>query len=185
MASARFIAELPELGQLNRRAVAASVGVAPMANDSGGTKGRRRVQGGRFEIRRVLYLAALTAARHNPVIRDFYRRLKSTGKLPKVALVACMRKLRIARFTVLRLVLVQKNSSKNIPFRCTGRNARRLVNLGVLYVHQDVSLVTRRWSPLKQETPSGAWLATFIGAEVAGALTRDSCAGPGFRPAAD
>lgn len=93
VASATFIAELPELGRLNRRAVAALVGVAPMANDSGGTKGRRRVQGGRFEIRRVLYMAALTAARHNSVIRDFYKRLKAAGKFPKVALVACMRKL--------------------------------------------------------------------------------------------
>lgn len=93
VASATLIAELPELGRLNRREIAALVGVAPMANDSGNSKGRRRVQGGRFEIRRVLYMATLTAARHNPAIKTFYDRLLSAGKLPKVALVACMRKL--------------------------------------------------------------------------------------------
>lgn len=93
VASATLIAELPELGKLNRREIAALVGVAPMANDSGGSKGRRRVQGGRFEIRRVLYMATLTATRYNPAIKAFYERLKAAGKLPKVALVACMRKL--------------------------------------------------------------------------------------------
>jgi transposase len=74
-------------------ASATLIAVAPMANDSGNTKGRRRVQGGRFEIRRVLYMATLTAARHNPAIKTFYDRLLAAGKLPKVALVACMRKL--------------------------------------------------------------------------------------------
>ena len=93
VASATLIAQLPQLGRLNRREIAALVGVAPMSNDSGNRKGRRRVQGGRFEIRRVLYMATLTAARYNPVIRAFYERLKAAGKLPKVALVACMRKL--------------------------------------------------------------------------------------------
>ena len=93
VASATLIAELPELGRLNRREIAALVGVAPMANDSGTTRGRRRVQGGRFEIRRTLYMATLAAARHNPAIKLFYERLTSSGKLPKVALVACMRKL--------------------------------------------------------------------------------------------
>ncbi|MED5620143.1 IS110 family transposase [Ideonella sp. BN130291] len=93
VASATLIAELPELGKLNRREIAALVGVAPMANDSGNSRGRRRVQGGRFEIRRVLYMATLTAARHNPAIKAFYNRLKAAGKLTKVALVACMRKL--------------------------------------------------------------------------------------------
>jgi transposase len=93
VASATLIAELPELGKLNRREIAALVGVAPMANDSGSSKGRRRVQGGRFEIRRVLYMATLTATRHNPAIKTFYDRLLAAGKLPKVALIACMRKL--------------------------------------------------------------------------------------------
>lgn len=93
IASATLIAELPELGRLDRRAIAALVGVAPIANDSGCTRGRRRIQGGRFEIRRVLYMATLSAARHNPSIKAFYARLLVAGKLPKVALVACMRKL--------------------------------------------------------------------------------------------
>jgi transposase len=93
VASATLIAELPELGRLNRREIAALVGVAPMANDSGSSRGRRRVQGGRFEIRRVLYMAALTASRRNPAIKAFYERLLAAAKLPKVALVACMRKL--------------------------------------------------------------------------------------------
>lgn len=93
VASATLIAQLPELGKLNRREIAALVGVAPMANDSGNRLGRRHVQGGRFEIRRVLYMATLTAARYNPAIKAFYERLKGAGKLPKVALVACMRKL--------------------------------------------------------------------------------------------
>jgi transposase len=93
VASATLIAELPELGKLNRREIAALVGVAPMANDSGNSRGRRRIQGGRFEIRRVLYMAALVAAKHNPAIKAFYEHLLGAGKLPKVALVACMRKL--------------------------------------------------------------------------------------------
>ncbi len=93
VASATLIAELPELGRLNRREIAALVGIAPMANDSGSCKGRRRIQGGRFDVRRVLYMAALTASRRNPVIKAFYERLIAAGKLPKVALVACMRKL--------------------------------------------------------------------------------------------
>lgn len=93
VASATLVAELPELGKLTRRAIAALVGVAPMANDSGSSKGRRRVQGGRFEVRRVLYMATLAATRYNPAIRAFYDRLRAAGKLPKLALVACMRKL--------------------------------------------------------------------------------------------
>lgn len=93
VASATLIAELPELGRLNRREIAALVGVAPMANDSGSSKGKRRIKGGRFDVRRVLYMAALTASRRNPQIKSYYERLVATGKLPKVALVACMRKL--------------------------------------------------------------------------------------------
>jgi len=69
------------------------VGIAPIANDSGNSRGRRRIQGGRFDVRRVLYMATLTATRRNPVIRAFYQRLIGAGKLPKLAIVACMRKL--------------------------------------------------------------------------------------------
>ncbi|MGS0615957.1 IS110 family transposase [Xanthomonas oryzae pv. oryzicola] len=93
VASATLIAELPELGRLNRRQIAALVGIAPMANDSGSSKGRRRIRGGRFDVRRVLYMAALTTSRRNPVVKAFYERLIAADKLPKVALVACMRKL--------------------------------------------------------------------------------------------
>lgn len=95
VASATLIAELPELGRLNRRQIAALVGVAPIARDSGQMRGRRRIQGGRFQLRRTLYMATLTAVRHNPVIRAHYQRLVAAGKLKKVALVACMHKLLI------------------------------------------------------------------------------------------
>ena len=93
VASATLIADLPELGQLTRRQIASLVGVAPYACDSGSMRGRRRVQGGRFEIRRTLYMATLTATRHNPLIRAHYQRLVGAGKLKKVALIACTRKL--------------------------------------------------------------------------------------------
>lgn len=72
VASATLIAELPELDKLNRREIAALVCVAPMASDSGSRKGRRRVQGGRFDIQRVLYIATLTVTRYNPAIKAFY-----------------------------------------------------------------------------------------------------------------
>jgi transposase len=93
IASATLIAQLPELGLLSHRQICALVGVAPMANDSGFMRGRRRVRGGRFELRRVLYMAAVTSMRYNPAIKAFYERLRSAGKPPKVALVACIRKL--------------------------------------------------------------------------------------------
>ncbi len=93
VASAMLIADLPELGRLDRRAIAALVGVAPMACDSGRSRGRRLIKGGRFELRRTLYMAAFVAARHNPAIKAFYARLIAAGKPPKLALVACMRKL--------------------------------------------------------------------------------------------
>ena len=93
VAAATLIAELPELGRLNRRQICALVGVAPYANDSGSSRGRRRIAGGRFEVRRALYMATLTAVRYNQPIRDFYERLVAAGKLKKVALIACMRKL--------------------------------------------------------------------------------------------
>ena len=88
-----LIACLPELGHLDRKAIAALVGVAPLARDSGTLKGRRSVWGGRAVVRQALYMATLSAVRFNPVIRAFYARLRAAGKLPKVALVACMRKL--------------------------------------------------------------------------------------------
>lgn len=93
IACAWLIAALPELGRLDRREIASLVGVAPFPRESGTMRGRRRIEAGRFDLRRVLYMAALTATRYNPVIRAFYQRLVNAGKPPKVALVACMRKL--------------------------------------------------------------------------------------------
>lgn len=93
IASATLIAALPELGRLNRREISALVGVAPMANDSGTVRGMRHIKGGRFDVRNVLYMATLSARTWNPVIRHHYERLRAAGKVPKVALVACMRKL--------------------------------------------------------------------------------------------
>ena len=86
-------ANLPELSTLNRREVAALVGVAPYNRDSGALRGKRAVWGGRSRVRAVLYMGALVASRYNPAIRDFHQRLLAAGKPKKVALVACMRKL--------------------------------------------------------------------------------------------
>lgn len=91
--SCTLIGELPELGQLTRKQIAALVGVAPHARDSGTLRGKRMVWGGRAPIRAVLYMAALVATKFNPVIRSFYQRLRRVGKPAKVALTACMRKL--------------------------------------------------------------------------------------------
>jgi transposase len=88
-----LLAELPELGQLDRRTVAALVGVAPFNRDSGQWRGRRMIWGGRASVRAALYMAALVASRRNPVLRAFYERLRAAGKPAKVALVAVMRKL--------------------------------------------------------------------------------------------
>jgi transposase len=88
-----LIAELPELGRLSNKQIAALVGVAPIARDSGLFRGKRRVWGGRAPVRSALYMSILSATKWNPVIRVFYLRLRAQGKPPKVAMVACMRKL--------------------------------------------------------------------------------------------
>ena len=90
--SSTLTVELPELGQLNRRAITALVGLAPFNRDSGLMRGRRSIYGGRSHVRATLYMATTTAIRSNPVIRAFYERLKARGKPHKVAMVACMRK---------------------------------------------------------------------------------------------
>jgi transposase len=91
---AALIAWLPELGQLTSKQIAALVGVAPFADDSGKHKGLRYIQGGRIKLRNVLYMAAMVAAtRHNPVLKACYDRLVAKGKPPKVAIIACLRKL--------------------------------------------------------------------------------------------
>ena len=91
--AATLVAELPELGTLNRQKIAALAGLAPYNRDSGPRKRKRRIFGGRASVRCVLYMAALSATRHNPVIRRFYNQLLERGKIKKVALTACMRKL--------------------------------------------------------------------------------------------
>lgn len=91
--SITLLATLPELGQLNRRQIAALAGVAPLNCDSGTLRGSRRIWGGRATVRTALYMATLAAIRCNPVINAFHARLKAAGKKPKVAITACMRKL--------------------------------------------------------------------------------------------
>ena len=91
--SVSLLAGVPELGKLNRQKLAALVGVAPLNRDSGLFKGTRKVWGGRAQVRAVLYMAAVSATRANPVIRAFYQRLIAAGKKPKVAITACMRRL--------------------------------------------------------------------------------------------
>lgn len=91
--SRTLLADLPELGRLSRREIAKLVGIAPLSRDSGTMRGRRFVQGGRANVRAVLYMAALVATQRNAVIRTFYQRLVAAGKPKKLALVACMRKL--------------------------------------------------------------------------------------------
>ncbi|UGQ46756.1 IS110 family RNA-guided transposase [Massilia endophytica] len=90
---ATLLAQLPELGTLNRREIGALVGVCPYSRDSGKMRGKRRIWGGRASVRAVLYMATLVAIRHNPVLKSAYARLLAAGKLKKVAIVACMRKL--------------------------------------------------------------------------------------------
>jgi transposase len=97
-----LLAMLPELGKLNRQQIAALVGVAPVNKDSGKKRGRRRVYGGRANVRSVLYMAALAAKKFNPVIRSFYERLIKQGKEKKVALTACMRKLLVILNAMMR-----------------------------------------------------------------------------------
>lgn len=108
--TATLLACLPELGQLNRREISALVGVAPFNRDSGTLRGRRTIYGGRATVRSALYMAALVATRHNPVIRTFYQRLLAQHKPKKLALVACMRKL---------LVILNTMAKTNEPWRTT------------------------------------------------------------------
>lgn len=105
-----IVAFLPELGTLNRQEIAALVGLAPIAQESGKKQGKRRIFGGRAPVRSVLYMAALSARTHNPVIKRFYEHLLDQGKPKKVALTACMRKL---------LVILNALLRANQPWRAT------------------------------------------------------------------
>jgi transposase len=106
VASATILTQLPELGTLDRRQIAALVGVAPFNRDSGTLRGKRTIWGGRSAVRAVLYMATMVATRYNPVIRRFYQRLCAAGKPKKVALTACMRKL----LTILNAMLKHRVS---------------------------------------------------------------------------
>ena len=101
-----LISELPELGTLNRREIAALVGVAPMNRDSGNYQGKRLIRGGRSKVRTVLFMSMMSAIQHNPQIRGFYQRLLAAGKPKKVAIIACMRK----QLTILNALL--KNGTR-------------------------------------------------------------------------
>ena len=107
--SLTMLALCPELGRLNRRQSAKLIGVAPLANDSGKFKGKRRIWGGRADVRSVLYMGAITAMRHNPAVRELATRLKAAGKPPKVVITACMRKL----LTIMNAIL--KNNTPWTP----------------------------------------------------------------------
>jgi transposase len=113
--SRSLIADLPELGQLNRKQIAALVGIAPLNRDSGTLRGRRVTWGGRASVRAVLYMAALVASRRNATIRVFYTRLRNGGKPPKIALVACMRKL----LTILNSMIKHKTHWSENFFQTT------------------------------------------------------------------
>ena len=104
--AALLLAQMPELGQLNRREVAALVGVAPFNRDSGKMRGQRAIYGGRRPVRHGLYMAALVAAHHNPTLRAFYLRLRAAGKPAKLALTATMRKLLIVLNSALKPDLI-------------------------------------------------------------------------------
>ena len=101
-----LLVDLPELGRLNRKEIAALVGVAPFNRDSGNQRGKRMIWGGRANVRAALYMGALVAVRHNPVIRSFYERLLQAGKGKKVALTACMHKL----LTILNAMMKQQTN---------------------------------------------------------------------------
>ena len=100
--SAALIAELPELGKLNRQEIASLAGLAPFCRDSGKFQGQRSIWGGRRSVRRALYMAAVSASRFNPHLREFYQRLKQSGKRFKVAITACMRKLLVILNSMLK-----------------------------------------------------------------------------------
>ena len=113
--SSTLVGELPELGRLNRQEIAALVGLAPFNNDSGKFRGQRHIRGGRAEVRKLLYMAALAAKRFNPVIREFAERLEAAGKPFKVVMVACMRKL----LTILNAMLRTNTRWRDVTAKTT------------------------------------------------------------------
>ncbi|MEM6901200.1 MAG: transposase, partial [Pseudomonadota bacterium] len=97
-----LLGELPELGHLNHRQIAALTGLAPFNRDSGAFRGKRRIRGGRAPIRTMLYMAMLSAIQHNPIMKAFYEKLVAQGKHKKVAITACMRKMMIILNAMIR-----------------------------------------------------------------------------------
>ena len=118
--SQTLIALLPELGALNRQHISSLVGVAPFADDSGTHRGVRRIKGGRAVVRNALYMAALVGIRFTPVLKEFYQRLRARGKRPKVALVACMRKL----LTILNAMVRDNKPWDALLFAQPGQSSR-------------------------------------------------------------
>jgi transposase len=110
-----LLAELPELGTITHKRLSALVGVAPFNNDSGKRSGKREVWGGRASVRAALYMGALIATRHNPVLKEFYERLLASGKPKKVALVACMRKLLVILNALMRNRTVWRSTHALTP----------------------------------------------------------------------
>ena len=108
-----ILAQMPELGKLNRQAVAALAGLAPWSKDSGASKGVRTISGGRSEVRHALYLPALTASRSNPVLKEYYQRLVQRNKPAKLALTAVMRKLLIHMNNELKKLAATPPPEKN------------------------------------------------------------------------
>jgi transposase len=109
--SSVLLASLPELGSLDRKKIAALVGLAPFNRDSGNMRGKRSVWGGRAHVRSIFYMATLSAIKHNPVIKQFYTRLIEVGKKPKVAITACMRKL----LTIINAMIKNSTTWRNQP----------------------------------------------------------------------
>jgi len=114
--SLTLLADLPELGALNRRQISALVGVAPFNRDSGKMRGKRTVWGGRSKVRAALYMSTLVATRYNPVIKEFYLRLCLAGKAKKVALTACMRK-----FLTIINAIIRTGTTWRIPVSLTNQ----------------------------------------------------------------
>lgn len=109
--SAILLSDLPELGSIDRKKIAALVGVAPFNNDSGRFRGKRKIKGGRPTVRTVLYMATISAIKCNPVIKSFYRHLLEKGKLKKVAIVACMHKMLLYLNSIIRVSMATTHVS--------------------------------------------------------------------------
>src|SRR6266699_927933 len=124
--AALLLAQMPELGSLNRAQAAALAGLAPFNRDSGKLRGRRTIFGGRRAVRTGLYMAALVATRHNPILAAFYRRLRAAGKPPKLALSATMRKLLLALNTSQTPTNPRLNSTQLLQLQNAATWHRRL-----------------------------------------------------------